>query len=104
MTKIKSVENSTDQLLERIAEALEQQARQGKEQLDAYNKSQHDTLMVMAKREERDLEQIERIKQRHEWDKEAHEIHMKEAKMKLEREEFWKKELSKNVGKGEIWK
>ena len=91
---------SEDQLilnLERIAKATEQQAEQGKQQLEAYNKSQHETLQVMAKREERDLEQIERIKERHEWDRQQHEAHMKKVKIETEREEYWRKELENKV-------
>lgn len=80
-------------LFQRIAEALEQQARQGKSQLEAYEKSQAETLRVMQERNVRDLEQIERIKERHQWDREAHEAHMK----KMQEEAYWREELEGKI-------
>ena len=84
-------------VLIRIAEALERSADASEKQLEAYNKQNHETLLVMADREKRDLEQIERIKERHEWDRKMHEQMMEGQKIKNDREKQWKEELDKHV-------
>lgn len=91
-------------VLERIAGSLERSADYSQKQLEAYNKQNHETLIIMAEREKRDLAQVERIKERHEWDRELHETMIKEKKLQIEREELWIKQIKdKELKGGDNW-